>query len=392
MLIKFTFKNHRSFLDEQVFSMEADQGSDDGSVSPVEGALLPRSAGILRAGAVFGTTASGKSNFLSALDYMKRVVMLSASKVQIARLNETFAFQTGADLLDSHYEVEIIENGKYYRYGFVIRAGEIVKEWLFRRSERLTPLFTRDQYSLKVKGMSPNQARMMAPSPSTLFLTVAQFLNLDINPGIQDCLSWFSRLMVVMGPRREDLLVYAEKEDYLKAASEIIAAADFGILSLSLIHEGSYIDIETTHKLFDRDGRPAGVTKTRLFQDRGLHSDGTLSLICALGLALKALDTGACLCVDDFGMGAPHGAAKLAGLFKGARGESQIVFTSASTSLITRAALRRDQIWFTSRDERSGTHLSRLSDLPGVRRGDNLERKLIESPEYARWRIAPPRS
>ena len=84
MLVKFTFKNYKSFYEEQTLSLEA--GPDDlmpSNITPVDRALLPQSAGLLRTAAVFGTLSSGKTNVLKALDYMKRVVLMSASRVRI---------------------------------------------------------------------------------------------------------------------------------------------------------------------------------------------------------------------------------------------------------------------------------------------------------------------
>ena len=86
MLVRFTFKNHKSFLGEQTLSLEASNDEMmQHSIEKVSTALLPQSAGILRSAAIFGTTASGKTNVLRALDFMKRVVLMSATKVLIVR-------------------------------------------------------------------------------------------------------------------------------------------------------------------------------------------------------------------------------------------------------------------------------------------------------------------
>lgn len=383
MLVKFTFKNFRSFFDEQHLSMEAshDDSMQD-SVNTKCQALVPQSAGILKSAAVFGSTASGKTNVLKALDYMKRVVQISGSRVQIARQNEPFAFLEGAENMDSHYEAEFIENGTYYRYGFVIRSGEIVKEWLFRRAERLTPVFSRDEYSLKISGLSKNAARLLSPSSSTLFLTVASSLNMEINREIQDVLSWFSNLIVSFSPRQDDLIIYTEKDEYLKEALAVLSLAGCGIDSLSLIQDGSYIDIETGHKIFNSAGAVSKIRKSRLFQDRQLYSDGTVGLICDLALILHALDTGAVLCINDFSsMMNIFLASHLISLFSSeSRNErsAQLILTGGISPL-TDKAFRRDQIYLTTKDEQHRSHLVRLSGIPGVRKSDNYEKKLLES-------------
>ena len=116
MLVKFTFKNYKSYLDEQTLSLEA-SGDDSrrDNVEKVSTALLPQGGALLKSAAVFGTTASGKTNVLRALDYMKRVVLMSAGMVQIVRQNDPFAFQFESGSMDSHFDVEFIENNTYYR-------------------------------------------------------------------------------------------------------------------------------------------------------------------------------------------------------------------------------------------------------------------------------------
>ncbi|MBO8443098.1 MAG: ATP-binding protein [Spirochaetes bacterium] len=383
MLVKFTFKNVRSFIQEQCLNLVASGDDMMGeNIAPVSKELLPQSAGVLKTAAIFGAMASGKTNVLCALDYMKRVVLISASHVRIVRQCETNAFIEGSQDLDSHYEVEFIENGRYYRYGFVIRRKEIVKEWLMRRSERLTTLFSRDEYSLKVAGLSKNEARLIAPSPSTLFISMAASLNLDINREVGDVLAWFSRLTVSLEPRREDLLIYTEKEDYLASALRIVRKLPCGIEDAHLIQDGSYVDIETERKVRDKDGNPVKIMHSRLFQDRQLYSDGTVELLCRLALVVKALDQGAVLFVNDFtSMMNTFLSNYILSLFSsGAHNPScgQLVITAGISSLMDKA-FRRDQIFFTTMDGLGGSQLVRLSSIPGVRKGDSYEKKLIEN-------------
>lgn len=392
MLAKFTFKNHKSFLQEQVFSLEAENdNSMMDNVSSVSTDILPQNAGILRTAAIFGSTASGKTNVLCALDYMKRVVLLSSSMVRIARQNEPFAFQYGAQDLDSHYEVEFIQDSIYYRYGFVIRKGEIVKEWLMRRTERLTPLFSRDEYSLKIMGLSRNSAKLLSPSPHTLFLTVASSLNLEINREVEAVISWFSGLDISFQPSQEDLQIFTRSPELLRKAGEVIAEAECGIDGISLIEDAGYVDLETAHKVWDADGHVVRMKKARLFQDRKLYSDGTVHLICSLARIFRSLEDGSTLFIDDFATRTNiFLAMRILGLYtdsaqnpKGA----QLVITGEISHLVDKA-FRRDQIHLTSRDRTSQSSLVRLSSIPGVRKNGNWEKRLLENSRAGQYSLA----
>lgn len=391
MLVKFTFKNYKSFYEEQTLSLEA--GPDDlmpSNITPVDRALLPQSAGLLRTAAVFGTLSSGKTNVLKALDYMKRVVLMSASRVRIVSQCEPFAFIEGAGSMDSHFDIEFIENGTFYRYGFVIRNQKIVKEWLFRRNERMTPLFKRDEYALKVAGLSRNNARLLSPSPQTLFLTTAGFLNLDFNKEIGDVMNWFTKLTVCLAPSQEDLFIYTQKDDYLPEAVKIMQKADIGIDYASLIHNPGYADIETAHKVYDADGNVIKVLKARLFQDSHLYSEGCTRLFCHLAHIVKALDTGGTLFINDFpSMLSVFFTSGLLSLFSSSARNphgSQFVITGNISPLVDKA-FRRDQIYLSTRDAACQSHLIRLSSIPGVRKTDCYEKKLIESSGATRHRL-----
>lgn len=381
MLVKFTFRNYKSFLDEQSFSLEArhDREFTENTV-PVSGELLPGNEGILKSAVIFGTNASGKSNMLKAADYMKRCVLLSGSSVGIIQRNDPFAFLEGASSLDSHFEMEFIENGTYYRYGFIIREKQVVREWLFKRTERLTPLFKRAEDGLAVTGLSRNEARLLSPSPSVLFISIAENLNLEITPAIRDVLSFYRKLNVVMEPRREDLEIYQQEEKYIKGALDILAKAGTGISDLKIIKDGSYIDAETSHPVYDRDGHMTTMRCVRIFQDGGLLSTGTVKLICTLGLILRALDKGEVLFINDFGAFIHVQVARYILSLFNTGAEAQLITTS-HVSLLMDRGMRRDQIWFTSRDGFARSTLLPLYSFKNVRKNDAYSKRYL-SGEY----------
>lgn len=381
MLVRFTFKNTKSFLDEQVFTMEArpDKEFAENTVT-VSKELLPGNEGILKTAIIFGANASGKSNLIKAIDYMKRAVLLSGSAVDIIRMNDTFAFREGADRLDSHYEVEFIENGSYYRYGFVLRERKVVKEWLFRRAERLTPLFKREGEKLSITGLSPNEGKLIAPSEKTLFISIAENLKLSITPEIRDVLSFFRRICIIMRPERESLSYYLENSKYLEDAIRILKDAGTGIADLSVIKDGTYIDAEASYPVFKENGEVARVRKVRIFQDPGLVSTGTVKLICMLAQLLKAADNGETVFLNDFGAYLHVQVAKyILTLFNNSQG-SQLIATS-QVSLLMDRGMRRDQIWFTSKDGFERSTLLPLYSFGNVRKSDAYSKRYL-SGEY----------
>ena len=383
MLVKFTFRNYKSFLDEQTFSLEARHDREfTGNTVSISGELLPGNEGILKSAVVFGSNSSGKSTLLKAVSFMKKAVLLSASSVNIIMRNDPFAFLTGAEKMDSHFEMEFIENGTYYRYGFIIREKNIVREWLFKRSERLTPLFKREDDHLAITGLTRNEARLLSPSTSTLFISIAENLNLEITPAIKDVIAFFKKITVLMEPRREDLEVYREDEKYISAALDILNKSGSGIRGLSIIKDGSYIDAETTHAVYDNEGNMVNMRHVRIFQDGGLLSTGTIKLICTLGLILKALDKGEVLFINDFGAFIHVQIAHyILSLFNS--GNKAQLITTSQVSLLMDRGMRRDQIWFTSRDGFGRSTLLPLYSFKNVRKNDAYSKRYL-SGEYTK--------
>ena len=310
---------------------------------------------------------------------MKRMVLLSPS-LPVAHENVPFALAEDASMLDTHLEVEMIENGSFYRYGFVLRNGEVTKEWLFRRAERLTPIFRRENESLKITGMSHSEASMLIPSSSVLFASTAENLRLPITAYIRDLKSFFRKLTFVYEPKREYLELYLTSEQYITRAVDILRKADMNFADMKLIRMGSYIDAELSANVWSQNGDIVKKRKLRLFQDREFLGKGSMHLICLLPVLFRALDEGGTVVINDLGS-VLHVtlASYLQNFFSSTDvnpSGAQMIATS-SMSMLMDQELRRDQIYLVSRDGMGRSSLYRLSDQKNVRKSDVYSRKYL---------------
>ena len=131
MLINFKFKNNRSFYNENYLSLQATSDNELRELNTffIDKKLLPTGNELLKSAVIFGSNASGKTNIIKALSYMWSTIAFSAAQQSnIIKQNETFAFYEKANEEDSLYEVEIIANNTYYKYGFIINNGKIKQE------------------------------------------------------------------------------------------------------------------------------------------------------------------------------------------------------------------------------------------------------------------------
>ena len=131
MLIEFRVKNFRSLRDEQVLSLVA---SKDKTLQDTHTQATGISAApaVLRSAVVYGANASGKSNLIKALQYMRGVVTESATAMQPSQTFAVQQFRLDAVSVGqpSEFEVTFLNDGVRYQYGFAMTTQRIVSEHL----------------------------------------------------------------------------------------------------------------------------------------------------------------------------------------------------------------------------------------------------------------------
>ncbi len=418
MLVNFLFKNCRSFYQENIFSMQAVKDTELREINTfsVDSKLMPKDENeFIKSAVIFGGNASGKSNVLKALAYMKNVLLMSASQFPIVATNETFAFYENAQNEESTYEVEIIQNATYYKYGFTLLKGVVKSEWLERRKERLTPVFKRIDNELEIIGLSKQATRLINISEKTLFLSVGNNFHLDIAPYLNDVMQWFQNLLIVFENDANILDIYTmENGKYKEQALKILKLADIGIQDIRVkkdkvanmanfndilnfnaqmqINPASFgqlkqeeknlynIDLETFFDVYDKKGKVKGKKDILLYKNAGFNSEGTARLLCYLGWILAALDQGRVIVIDEIDAKLHFLVAdyiiKLFNSIDTNPKNAQLICTAHNVMLMDED-LRRDQIYFTSKDKYGESSLVSLSDYKNVRKTDLFSKRYL---------------
>ena len=146
MLISFRCRNFRSFLDEAELSMQATSDTELSELNTFkinDGIVSKNDNEFIKSAIIFGSNASGKTNILRAIKYMQLAVMLSfdQNRLKVIANNEPFALEDDSDKKPTIFEVEFVQNNIYYRYGFRLLEGKISSEYLYKREERISPVF-----------------------------------------------------------------------------------------------------------------------------------------------------------------------------------------------------------------------------------------------------------
>ena len=412
MLIEFTVGNFRSFRDPQTLSLVAapikskDPELDENTV--IKTAANPD---LLTSAAMYGANASGKSNLVRALAFMKRFVMHSLKETKATGGIQVEPFRLHAATVGqpSHFEIVFIEGGKRYRYGFEVTKERVTAEWLFFvPSTREARLFEREGDDITV-GSYFKEGRDLEQHtrPNALFLSVVAQFN---GPKAQKLVTWFGRLGIISGVDDIGMMPFTLMQlvegEHSEAIKQLVCRLDLGIGDLQVektvrskpqlpdempdeirqafltIMNASDADerlsIHTIHTQYDHEGNPVG---QELFELDEHESEGTQKLFSMSGPLLDTLQKGRVLVVDELDARLhPLMTREIISLFNHKATNpngAQLIFNTQDTNLLDNRLFRRDQIWFVEKDQQGASHLYSLAEFK-VRNDKDYERGYIQ--------------
>ena len=228
MLIRFAVENYKSFKEQQVFSMVAGKQTRHSSHY-----FTAKGKRILKTSFFFGANASGKSNFVRALDFMRIITLGGTDYIKhddrYFRIDEEYKEKPGV------FQMDFIAENKVYSYGFAINylTQKICAEWLYRidSEEKEVCIFEREgketKTSLALKNMSKMRFEIYSADlqENKLFLADIATKNLDKETDFEDFLvafNWFKKLIVVY----PDYRTINKNDFFLNSATNIEAMAN----------------------------------------------------------------------------------------------------------------------------------------------------------------------
>src|ERR1051325_6063306 len=128
MLAQFTVENFLSFKDETVFSMVA--AEEDHHRNHIIKNGRGKKVSLLRAAALYGANASGKSNLITAIAFARFFIVYRTMSGEPLSVNP---FKLSKETLNrpSRFEFIFKQAGIIYSYGFKWESKRILEEWLF---------------------------------------------------------------------------------------------------------------------------------------------------------------------------------------------------------------------------------------------------------------------
>lgn len=382
MLIQFNFKNFKSFRDEAALDLAAAKITEfsDRVVTAGNEKILP-------AAAIYGANASGKSNVYSAFEYMAGYVENSFKygdedeKFQEYKPTP-FLFDTASEEAESSFEVYFTipndNSGKTYNYGFCVNREGVTEEWLntkARTARKYKSVFYRggENKELDLAGFpkSSGDNIKVALEKQVLIVSLGAKLKVTKCKLIRD---WFlmnefadfgnpvsnffmSRLL----PRNfvNDEAVRKKVVDYFASFDENIR--DFKVEKLPDDGENKEerYRISALHKRTDSDE----MAEIPL----NMESAGTLKMFALYPELQETLENGGVFFIDELN-------ARLHPLLvrnfvltflnpEVNKNHAQLIFTTHDTWQLSNQLLRRDEIWFTEKDQNGVSTLYSLADF-----------------------------
>ncbi|MCG9042135.1 AAA family ATPase [Laribacter hongkongensis] len=390
MILEFRISNFRSIRDEQVLSLIAnssDKALAETHLAPTGLKALPQT---VRTAVIYGPNASGKSTLLDALNYLRTVVAESATVIQPGQSYtlQPFKFDAEHAHAPTQFELTFMLEGVRHQYSFAMTAERIINESLLvYRTAKPQQWFVRTQnesgdgYHYEFSSHLTGSRKLWQDStrPNALFLSTAAQLNSELlGPVFRAIVDTILFLPAGAQFSHDSTTALLESEEGRASIRDFLMAADIGIADiqttsrkgtrqLMVMHEGalriaSSEERETQVPLFLHQ-TAHGSARLELHEE----SEGTQRLYGLIAPVLDVLKHGRTLVVDELD-GSLHTllVRYLIQMFHNPalnpRG-AQLIFSTHDTSLLDHSLFRRDQIWFTEKDEGQSSQLYPLTDF-----------------------------
>ena len=369
MILEFCATNYLSIKDELKLSFIStplkESCSEPNDLFPLEDTDIS----VVRSAVIYGANASGKSNVLKAFYFFKRFITDSFKNSQAGEAIEVDNFRLNASTVNEPTTLEAtFTDGEFiYRYGFEVDRKAIHEEWLYKRAckkrAKDIEVFYRegDKTTVHPKGLLMQEIinKKMVRSNALLLSTAAQF-NDQTSVSI---LKWLGDTMVVFCSEDDrlwsDAIRHLDNEPLRNRIIAFAKYADLGIENITKIDNR----IVSDHKQYDDEGREVNNVS---FAFNRNESEGTVKYFSLAYPIINAIDNGKRIIIDELDSKLhPLLVKKIVALFNDAKTNpkgAQLLFTAHDTYLLSAGLFRRDQVWFTQKNNFGSTELFSLAE------------------------------
>lgn len=418
MLIEFTVENFGSIKEPVTFSMlaSADKSSHPENTFVCE-ALGKKENRLLKFASIHGANASGKTNLFKALEFIEYLV-LTSHKNQKGNKIPVNPFKLDLTYLSkpSSFDIMFVHNNIKYNYGVKLDAEKIHEEYLYYWPKgRKIKLFERwnvNEFDLNLNSGSKlsekeklkQEIYLEETLDNILFLSQATKLKNEV---LSEVFDWFDCGLDILTNHTSLNSLTTElikiDPDAQNIITKYLNLADFGISTFNIkeslfdkqikekteqikndlieiftkygVARESIINKQYSILLDEKRYKVKTYHKGKNFRGEDIEvefditdeSDGTQKYYGIVGSIILALRLGNTIFIDEMDLRLhPLLTKSLISLFNDPeinKKNAQLVFTTHDINLLDLKLFRRDQIWFTEKDEYGETNLYSLDDF-----------------------------
>lgn len=364
---------------------------------------------------IFGGNATGKSNVLDALSYAFLAIRESATTWQASKsmVRAPFKLDGSFQTSTSLYELDLVNQGRRYLYGFEVDRDGIKREWLRDvPSSRWRTLLERDREK-DILTFHQSLRSKIEVTPRELVLSRALLLKESSLYTLANGLVESFDIVSVKDSHRAARLArladsLAEGDVTFSDLEALLQVADIGVRKVEIEETNIPESIRLAFRRLERDLRGEEdqdasveddqeggeeheeleaddleqVIRRLLFTHQGTvddcppfsieeESDGTIAWLAIAAPALEVLRRGGLLLVDEIDASLhPHLLEVLLGAFTDSlvnTQHAQLIFTSHESyvlSPLSEVRLEPEQVWLTDKTNEGVTELTCLADFP----------------------------
>lgn len=412
MIQELKIKNFLSFREEAMFSFEADKSTDmeDFQIIKMEDGVR-----LLKFALVYGANASGKSNLLSAFEFLNVFWFNKTTDSEDGTGVEPFLLDKETPNLPSVFDLKFYVEDVRYWYHLELNVSAVVNEKLYvYKSTQPTLLFKRDLEnnfskltfnSAVIKVSSVAQEKLELECLKNIsFFSAKGNANVDLGE-IDKVRNWIRERMLPNILPSTKMFSYAERKfnndeklknhilSFLKKADSNISGINSEIVKKMisddmmkyienstipdnekerLKKEGSFDSIKTTFSHTVKNQRGEEVYSFDEFQ----QSTGTIRMIGVETAIYEAENKSAFLCIDELESSLhPELMEFLIQKFlENNESHSQLLISTHCLELLNLIddLIRKDSVWFTQKDDSGNTELYSLVDFKGLNKMSSI--------------------
>ena len=402
MLLDIEIKNLKSFKNQTIFSMEAENKIEDRNSFEVE--VGKEKFELLKTAVLFGGNASGKSNFTSVLSIFRYYLFNKG----IEKYNKE-GFRFGEEDKNSTIKVRNVVNDKIYEYILEINFNtkKIIKEKLYITALERKLVFEREnnkivKYDKEIFSEYEITIGFINETLTDSDSVISRIIEWRVPEEIEKYIFYIDKIKInnysddlgkyiyenknnkklvieflkKIGIIVNDIEVYREKNEFF--LKNIRESKEFQILSEKeqekLLSQIAYI--YRIHFVYEDNQKQK--YKLEYYE----QSAGTQKILSMFFPIYNLLNNGGVMIIDELDITLHYSLIKeIIKMFNSVeynRKNAQLIFTTHNLLLLDFNLFREDQIWFLeNNDVSTGTELYSLSDVEGYEKNKYLLRDYL---------------